>query len=291
MKQLPDFSMQDYRVLYGNDVRGHVIAAQKAFLLLIHSLGERNICSLSLRYFYDPDDIPGERLSVYLIIRNESGMSTDKIRQIIKNSPIAPFYPFSGRNAVLSESKYTDIDNDIFDPSSFKYAIEGIKEEATYQPMFKGKHELNTNPQIRNSPFQAVPYYTIHPMDPIEDNDMTFIDKQFLAYNKRMLVEIIIKPTKLTTKETLAISRIIGELENITSASSFSINTSTTSIESDDKDLLAELSQEKLEEMQETLMSEKCFEFALRVFGDDEDYAMAMADNLLLAGNKNGRYS
>jgi hypothetical protein len=290
MKQLPDFRMQDYRVLYGNDVRAHVMAAQKSFLLLIHSLGERNICSLSLRYFYDPEDIPGERLSIYLIIRNEKGMNTEKIRQIIENSPIAPFYPFSGKNAVLSECKSLDVDNDILDPSSFKYAIEGIKEEATFQPMFKGKYELNTNPQIRNSPFQVVPYYIIHPMEPIEDNDMTFIDKQFLAYNKRMLVEIIIKPTKLTTKETLAISRIIGELENITSSSSFSINTSTTSIESDDKDLLAELTQEKLEEMQETLMSEKCFEFALRVFGDDEDYAMAMADNLLLAGNKNGRY-
>jgi hypothetical protein len=290
MNQLPDFRMQDYKVLYGNDVRGHVMAAQKSFLMLIHSLGERNICSMSLRYFYDPEGIPGERLSVYLIIRNESGMSADKIRQIIENSPIASFYPFSGKNAVLSECKYTDVDNDILDPSSFKYAIEGIKEEATYQPMFKGKHELNTNPQIRNSPFQAVPYYTIHPIEPIEDNDMTFIDKQFLAYNKRMLVEIIIKPTKLTTKETLAMSRIIGELEKITSSSSFSINTSTTSIESDDKDLLAELSQEKLEEMQETLMSEKCFEFALRVFGDDGDYTMAMADNLLLAGNKNGRY-
>jgi hypothetical protein len=290
MKQLPDFRMQDYRVLYGNDVRGHVMAAQKSFLLLMHSLGERNICSLSLRYFYDPEDIPGKRLSIYLIIRNESGMSADKIRQIIENSPIAPFYSFTDKNAVLSECKSMDIDKDILDPSSFKYAIEGIKEEATYQPMFKGKSELNTDPQIRNSPFQVVPYYIIHPIEPIEDNDMTFIDKQFLAYNKRMLVEIIIKPTKLTTNETLAVSRIIGELENITSSSSVSISTSTTSIEPVDKDLLADLSQEKLEEMQEMLMSEKCFEFALRVFGDDEDYTMAMADNLFLAGNKNGRY-
>ncbi len=290
MTKLPDFLMPQYRALYGNNVRCHVIEAQKTFLKLIHSLHTIFKCSMSLRYFYVPEDNPGEQLSIYLLLRYEPGTDTEKIRQIIKKSPINAFYPFSGNSAVFSECDPDDIDNDILDPSIFKYATEGIKEEETYQPMFRGKPDAKVDSQLRNSPYQAVPYYVIHSFEPVEENDMTFIDKQFLTYHNRMLVEITIKPTEITNEETLAITRIIGELEKITSSRSISINTSICESPSIEKDLLAEMAQDKFEEMQELLHTGRCFEFALRVFGDDQEFTTAMAHNLLLAGNKNGRY-
>lgn len=287
LTKLPDFNTAKYMALHGNDVRSKVMEAQQAFLMLLHSMeAEETDVGVSLRYVYDPERPPGTRLQIFLLIRNELGIEDAELARIVENSPFGIFYPFS-QNAGSGLWHRVDEDTvgDVVSPENYGIAVEITKEEAQFDPMFNKQ-----DPALAESIFNHVPYYTVYPFEPDGDNDMTFLDRMFHSFERRAMVEITVSPTMISKEETAALTLVLGKLEEVTSSGSISINTSIHSSGSTTRDALAEMVQDQLKELQETVFAERFFDFGLRVYTDDETYAAALSDRLAIAGNVNGRY-
>ncbi len=290
LNRLPDFLTARYTTLFGGDVRTRVMAAQEATLRLFHSLGELGGLTLSLRYLFDGDAPPGRGLSLFFFIKNNLGVDDDKICHLVENSPLGAFYPFETkeRQGVFKKIAWSELPEAVKTPSRFGVAAEIIKEEGQFNSLLE--RYQGTDPTLLGSPFRKIPYHVIYPFEPVADNDMTFLDRQFHAFNQPLMVEITLSPTTITPDEAQAVTKILGALEEITSAGSISINTSLSATVPMQRDVLAEMVQERLHEIQETAFTEKFFEFAIRVFGDDATYVGSLGDLTVLSGNAGGRY-
>lgn len=288
LKCLPDFSTAKYFTLHGNNMRAKVIDAQHAFLHLLHSLGGvgKADIGISLRYVYNPESPPGQRLEIYLLIRNELGIEDAELGRIIENSPWGIFYPFSRSesNCIWCEVSEEEVNN-IISPKHFNVAVEITKEEALFEPMFN-----RNDPALGESIYHTVPYYTVYPFEPDADNDMIFLDRMFHSFDRRAMVEITISPTMISQEETAALTLVLGKLEEVTSSGSLSINTSKYLSGVSHRDALAEMVQDQMKKLQETIFTEHFFDYGLRVYTDESTYAAVLSDRVAIAGNVNGRY-
>jgi hypothetical protein len=288
---LPDFLTTKYSTLYGGDVRSKVFESQKAFLMLLHSLGTGGGLGVSLRYVFDPGAPAGQGMTIYLIARNDIGIDQKKLSNIIENSPLGIFYPFkkAKKPGKFEPVELQSLPVGVLSTDSYEYAVEIIKEESSFESVLKN-YQGYLDQTLLESPFHRVPYHVIYPFEPIADNDMTFLDKQFHSFDQAVTVEMTIVPTVITPEEAEAMTKILSKLEEVTSSGSISINTSVGQTPSLPKDVLAEMVQDKLREAQETAFTERFFLFSLRVFTDDSTYASYLADMVGISGNSNGRY-
>lgn len=108
--ELPNLNSQKYIERYGNQVRQSIADCQRGLLQHFLSLGNTNGLTLSLRYFYDPNNSKHERLKIYLIFNyfHNSSQQINRVREeiisFIQYSNLRAFYNFdrsSGSNQNL----------------------------------------------------------------------------------------------------------------------------------------------------------------------------------------------
>jgi hypothetical protein len=289
MDRLPDFTSARYTSLHGEGVRERALECQGDFLMWLHSLEfEGGDIGVSLRYLYEPGAPPGRRMSIFLLLRNDLGFDDEKLAGIVENSPLATFFPFDSRER--GRGGFRRLDPKETAPiaglgGEFPCAVEIIKEEALFEPTFDPAET-----SLRDSIFKVVPYYTVYPFEPKPDNDMVFLDALLTSFDRRAMVEVTLSPCRISNEESAAITKVLSELEKVTSASTFSISTSLGETGGSRKDTLAEMVQDQVNEMQEAAFTGRFFDFCIRVFTEDEIHAAAIADRLAIAGNGNGHY-
>jgi hypothetical protein len=97
---LPNLNSQKYIERYGNQVRQSIADSQRGLLQHFLSLGNTNGLTLSLRYFYDPNNSKEERLKIYLIFNyfHNSSQQINRFREeiisFIEISNLSVFYNF-----------------------------------------------------------------------------------------------------------------------------------------------------------------------------------------------------
>ncbi|MEG3900710.1 FtsK/SpoIIIE domain-containing protein [Microcoleus sp. B4-C5] len=98
--ELPNLNSQKYIEPYGNQVRQSIADCQRGLLQHFLSLGNTNGLTLSLRYFYDPNNSQHERLKIYFIFNylyNDSqqlNLIREEIISFIQISNLSIFYNF-----------------------------------------------------------------------------------------------------------------------------------------------------------------------------------------------------
>lgn len=98
--ELPNLNSQKYIERYGNQVRQLIADSQRGLLQHFLSLDNTNGLTLSLRYFYDPNNSKDERLKIYLIFNdlyNDSqqlNLIREEIISFIQISNLSIFYNF-----------------------------------------------------------------------------------------------------------------------------------------------------------------------------------------------------
>ena len=165
ISRLPDFLTAKYTSLYGGEVRGKVLEAQQAFLMMLHSLeSEGGDLGVSIKYVYDPNAPSGQRTSIYLFFRNELGFENEELCNIIQNSRLGVFYPFFPKGketGIIEHVQLEDVPEYVLNPDKYEYAIEITKEEAFFDSVLSRYEILDDN--LKDSPFSKVPYYFIYP--------------------------------------------------------------------------------------------------------------------------------
>jgi hypothetical protein len=98
--ELPNLNSQKYIERYGNQLRQSIVDSQRGLLQHFLSLGNTNGLTLSIRYFYDPNNSKDERLKIYLIFNyshndyQELNLIKEEIISFIQISSLSVFYKF-----------------------------------------------------------------------------------------------------------------------------------------------------------------------------------------------------
>lgn len=313
LRHLPDLGIQTYTGRYGGEVRGKVLERQQAFLHLIHDLGMHNAAdsdagngtAVSLRFVYDPARTDTETQSIFLLVHHQSGMSDDKVAATLLRSPLAEFYP--AWDPLVDPSERERARGGL----GYRACVHILKEEAAPPAQFKLRERQDlalaelreqsgrpgpTLADVRedyqglsDSPFYFVPLYVPYMFEAAEDQDMLFLDRYFDAYQEPFMVEVTLQPTRPQARELLAVEKMLNHLERVKSYS-VGPDDGRLRLRGEHQDLTAEAISEVFEEYHATLLTERQFEFAIKVWGRDVDLTSMLASAIAQSCDRSGKY-
>jgi DNA segregation ATPase FtsK/SpoIIIE and related proteins len=123
--ELPNLKSQKYIERYGNQVHQSIADSQRGLLQHFLSLGNTNSLTLSLRYFYDPNNSKEERLKIYLIfnyLHNDSqqlNLIKEEIISFIEISNLSVFYNFDLSSELNQNLGWVNHIGETLKPESF----------------------------------------------------------------------------------------------------------------------------------------------------------------------------
>jgi|688.fasta_scaffold54099_2 hypothetical protein len=123
--ELPNLNSQKYIERYGNQVHQSIADSQRGLLQHFLSLGNTNSLTLSLRYFYDPNNSKEERLKIYLIfnyLHNDSqqlNLIKEEIISFIEISNLSVFYNFDLSSELNQNLGWVNHIGETLKPESF----------------------------------------------------------------------------------------------------------------------------------------------------------------------------
>lgn len=252
---LPDLDKNEYHARYGEDPASRLSQMQGNFLYTLHNIGNQYPLTCSLIYSYNPDEVNQDRkLSIFVRVKFDEILTANNLEQISKiftSSFWSDFY----RVELVNEKN--------LDLSWVKFISFGIKQEEKIEPTTTPRK--NADGKIISPSY----YYYIQNFEPNEDNNLVGFLSQVESYQKKVVVEIAIKPTMLTEREKKAIETLLRGLDSITSYES---ETSQISGEIKEKpiDPLAKSTLDRFEDLREAMLNRRLYEFSLRILAEEQ---------------------
>ncbi|MEG4271087.1 MULTISPECIES: FtsK/SpoIIIE domain-containing protein [unclassified Microcoleus] len=192
--ELPNLNSQKYIDRYGNQVRQSNADSQRGLLQHFLSLDNTNGLTLSLRYFYDPNNSKNEQLKIYLIFNyshndcREIDIINEKIISFIQISNLSVFY-----NLELSSGL-----NQCQDLGWVNHIGEALKPES----------------------FHSQDYYVPDFFDANKNNNMLDVCYILNRLNEKFLLEITLQVCQKSEDRSelaKALAQMIPQLQQVTS--------------------------------------------------------------------------
>lgn len=263
--ELPDLTIDKYTALHGGNVRDKVLEAQNNLIFFLNEISktsEGKGLIASLRYIFNSQEAGRSKtLSIYLILNNHTELSNDELSEIIRNSPITEFYSI---RRIQNEDEITEVSGK--DNSGYSIA-EIIKQEVV----------LNSQ-----TPDSLLPvYYFTQPPEPNDENYMTFLDRQLIAFNVPAIIDITIKPTTIKKEEFNAFKKIYDYLDEIKNKRYFKDN---------NRDRNLETVKDIYDDIYPSMEFEDWFECSIRVMAEKKKYASLIASSLAIQAIINNKF-
>ncbi|AFZ10115.1 hypothetical protein Osc7112_5916 [Oscillatoria nigro-viridis PCC 7112] len=276
VKHLPDLEKTEYHARYGDDPASRLSEMQGNFLYTLHNIANQYPLTCSLVYSYNPDEINQDRkLNIFVRVSFDEVLEDHDLGQIAKIFQGSFWRDFYGVEQV-SNSQGLDL-------NWVEFISFGIKQEEKIEP--------TTPPRKDNDGKIISPsyYYSIQPFEPNSDNSLVSFLSQLESYQKKVVVEIIIKPTMLQEREQKSIETLLRGLEVI---ASYDSETSQFSGERKDKaiDPIAKRTLDIFEDLREAMLNRRLYEFSLRVLAEEQFTASLLLNEFWVEASEQPLY-
>lgn len=277
LTHLPDLEKTEYHARYGDDPASRLSQMQSNFLYTLHNIANQYPLTCSLVYSYNPDEINQDRkLGIFVRVSFDEILEKHDLDQISKIFQSSFWRDFYGVEQVSSSK--------ILDLSWVKFISFGIKQEEKIEPTTpprKDKGGTIISPSY---------YYSIQPFEPNGDNSLVGFLSQLESYQKKVVVEIAIKPTMLQEREQKSIETLLRRLDSITSYDDK--ETSQFSGEKKDKpiDPIAKRTLDIFEDLREAMVNRRLYEFSLRVLAEEQFTASLLLNEFWVESSEQPLY-
>lgn len=273
---LPDLEKTEYHARYGDDPASRLSEMQGNFLYTLHNIANQYPLTCSLVYSYNPDE-PNQdlKLAIFVKVNFDETLGQKDLEQISKIFEISFWQDFYGVVQVSNSI--------ILDLRWVQFMSFGIKQEEKIEPTVAPRK--NGEGKIISPSY----YYCIHPFEPNDDNNLVGFVSQIASYQKRVVVEIAIKPTVLIETEQKSLEALLRGLDSITSYES---ETSQLSGERKDKpiDPIAKRTLDLFEDLREALLNRRLYEFSLRVLAEEQFTASLLLNEFWVESSEQPLY-
>lgn len=256
LTHLPDLEKTEYHARYGDDPASRLSKMQGNFLYTLHNIANQYPLTCSLVYYYNPEEVNQDRkLAIFIRVNFDKALENydlEEISRIFQSSFWLDFYGIKP----INESRFLDL-------SWVEFICFGIKQEEKIEPTVPPRR--NTEGKILSPTY----YYCIQPFEPNNDNNLVGFLSQIEFYEKKVVVEIAIKPTMLGETEQISIETLLRGLESITS---YDYEESQISGMSKEKpiDPIAKRTLDLFEKLRESFLNRRLYEFSLRVLAEEQ---------------------
>ncbi|MEG4456796.1 helicase HerA domain-containing protein [Microcoleus sp. N9_A1] len=273
---LPDLEKTEYHARYGDDPASRLSEMQGNFLYTLHNIANQYPLTCSLVYSYNPDEPHQDlKLAIFVRVNFEDTLGQQDLEQILKIFESSFWKDFYEVKKIVG-SIHLDL-------NWVKFICFGIKQEEKIEPTVaprKNKEDKIISPSY---------YYCIQPFEPNDDNNLVGFVSQIESYQKRVVVEIAIKPTMLIETEQKSIETLLRGLDSITSYES---ETSQVSGERKDKpiDPIAKRTLDLFEDLREAVLNRRLYEFSLRVLAEEQFTASLLLNEFWVESSEQPLY-
>jgi len=273
---LPDLEKTEYHARYGDDPASRLSEMQGNFLYTLHNIANQYPLTCSLVYSYNPDE-PNQdlKLAIFVRVNFEDTLENKDLEQIIRIFESSFWHDFYGVKQV-SNSRILDL-------SWVQFIGFGIKQEEKIEPTVAPRK--NAKGKIISPSY----YYCIQPFEANEDNNLVGFVSQIESYQKRVVVEIAIKPTMLMETEQKSLETILRGLDSITSYES---EESQISGERKDQpiDPIAKRIIDLFEDLREAMLNRRLYEFSLRILAEEQFTASLLLNEFWVESSEQPLY-
>jgi hypothetical protein len=276
VKYLPDLEKTEYHARYGDDPASRLSEMQGNFLYTLHNISNQYPLTCSLVYSYNPDE-PNQdlKLAIFVRVNFEDTLERQDLEQIIRIFESSFWHDF-----YKVEKSISPITLDL---SWVRFISFGIKQEDKIEPTVAPRK--NAEGKIISPSY----YYCIQPFEANEDNNLVGFVSQIESYQKRVAIEIAIKPTMLMETEQKSLETLLRGLDSITSYES---EESQVSGERKDKpiDPIAKRTLDLFEDLREALLNRRLYEFSLRVLAEEQFTASLLLNEFWVESSEQPLY-
>ena len=274
---LPDLEKTEYHARYGDDPASRLSEMQGNFLYTLHNIANKYPLTCSLVYSYNPDE-PNQdlKLAIFVRVNFEETLAQQDLEQISKIFESSFWEHFYKVKEIVGSIN--------LDLNWVQFISFGIKQEEKIEPTVAPRKNKDGTKNI--SPTY---YYCIQPFEPNDDNNLVSFVSQIESYQKRVVVEIAIKPTMLLETEQKSLEALLRGLDSITSYES---ETSQISGERKDQliDPIAKRTLDLFEDLREALLNRRLYEFSLRVLAEEEFTASLLLNEFWVESSEQPLY-
>lgn len=277
MKHLPDLEKTEYHARYGDDPASRLSEMQGNFLYTLHNIANQYPLTCSLVYSYNPDELNQDlKLAIFVRVNFEETLAQQDLEQISKIFESSFWKDFYKVEKIVGSIN--------LDLKWVQFISFGIKQEEKIEPTVAPRKNKDGTKNI--SPTY---YYCIQPFEPNDDNNLVSFVSQIESYQKRVVVEIAIKPTMLLETEQKSLETLLRGLDSITSYES---ETSQISGERKDQpiDPIAKRTLDLFEDLREALLNRRLYEFSLRVLAEEEFTASLLLNEFWVESSEQPLY-
>lgn len=274
---LPDLEKTEYHARYGDDPASRLSEMQGNFLYTLHNIANQYPLTCSLVYSYNPDE-PNQdlKLAIFVRVNFDDTLAEQDLEQILK------IFESSFWEDFYKVEKIVGSINLYF--NWVQFISFGIKQEEKIEPTVAPRMNKDGSKSISPSY-----YYCIQPFEPNDDNNLVGFVSQIESYQKRVVVEIAIKPTMLIETEQKSLEALLRGLDSITSYES---ETSQLSGERKDKpiDPIAKRTLDLFEDLRESVLNRRLYEFSLRVLAEEQFTASLLLNEFWVESSEQPLY-
>ncbi|MEG3956281.1 helicase HerA domain-containing protein [Microcoleus sp. herbarium2] len=277
IKHLPDLEKTEYHARYGDDPASRLSEMQGNFLYTLHNIANQYPLTCSLVYSYNPDELNQDlKLAIFVRVNFEDTLAQEDLEQIVKIFESSFWEHFYKVKKIVGSIN--------LDLNWVQFISFGIKQEEKIEPTVAPRKNKDGTKNISPSY-----YYCLQPFEPNDDNNLVSFVSQIESYQKRVVVEIAIKPTMLIETEQKSLETLLRGLDSITSYES-----ETSQISGERKyqpiDPIAKRTLDLFEDLREALLNRRLYEFSLRVLAEEEFTASLLLNEFWVESSEQPLY-
>ncbi|WP_373535789.1 ATP-binding protein [Microcoleus sp.] len=277
IKHLPDLEKTEYHARYGDDPASRLSEMQGNFLYTLHNIANQYPLTCSLVYSYNPDELNQDlKLAIFVRVNFEETLAQQDLEQISKIFESSFWKDFYKVEKIVGSIN--------LDLKWVQFISFGIKQEEKIEPTVAPRKNKDGTKNI--SPTY---YYCIQPFEPNDDNNLVSFVSQIESYQKRVVVEIAIKPTMLIEAEQKSLETLLRGLDSITSHESEKSQISGERKEQP-VDPIAKRTLDLFEDLREAVLNRRLYEFSLRVLAEEQFTASLLLNEFWVESSEQPLY-
>jgi len=278
--QLPDLRSQKYVALYGQGIRQKVLNSQKDFLLLLSDIGSVYKLTFSIRYLYIPNLKFDKRLGIYLVVSQSSEIEQNEqlkkdITKIFSQGFLSKFYQ-------VVELLKPELAIPIQNLTWVTHIAEAIKYEeilANEPNYYEETSEYSKTKQLIKGCYVPLQW------ESEDGNDMLVVCQSIASFNRRLMLEITLKPDKTSLQEKSSWINAISQFLKLVKDPS---NFESSGLSDTNKNM--QIGSRIYEKYQSSYLTESLYQYSFKVLGEDQLAIRSVLGTLLLSGTRKSRY-